>query len=247
MEQEVIERGKALRRKLFLWTLLIVVVLIAVFSLLISPAFSVGTVSVAGNRYLSEEEVYEIAGIPPRTNIFRLQISDIETRLRSDLRIEQAQVDRRFPASVVIRIVERRPVAYLACDYGYVEVDRDGVILAAYRTMPDLKIPIVTGVTLENLYIGDHVKEQLPEAVLVYLSRLDEAAIQDMSEINVGEPSQWVAYTTDSVQIRLGGVERMEEKAAMTEEFLAERKRSNLPVEYIDFNFTSPYIKFKNR
>lgn len=247
MEHEAVQRGKALRRKLFLWTLLIVIVLVAAFSFLISPAFSVGTVSVEGNRYLSEADVYEIAGIPPQTNIFRLQISDIETRLQSDLRIERAQVDRRFPASVVIRLVERRPVAYLACDYGYVEVDRDGVILAAYRTMRDVRIPAVTGVTLENLYIGDNVKGQLPEAALVYLSHLGEEAIQGMSEINVAEPSQWVVYTTDSVQIRLGGAERMEEKAAMTEEFLSEMKRSNLPVEYIDFNFTSPYIKFKTR
>lgn len=246
MEHEAMQRGKVLRRKLFFWTLLASAVLVAAFSFLISPTFAIGTVSVEGNRYLTEEEVYEIAGILPQTNIFRLHTSDIETRLHSDLRIEQAQVDRRFPASVVIRLVERRPVAYLSCDYGYVEVDRDGVILAAYKMLRDRRIPAVTGVTLENLYIGDDVKGQIPDGVLTYLSNLSEEAIQSMSELNVAQPSHWVAYTTDSVQIRLGSAERMGEKAVMTGEFLLEMKRSNLPVEYIDFNFTSPYIKFKN-
>ena len=54
-----------------------------------------------------------------------------------------------------------------------------------------------------------------------------------------------VAYTNTSkaVQIRLGKLERLEEKARLTEDFLQDLELNPHRVEYVDFNYTAPFIK----
>ena len=54
-----------------------------------------------------------------------------------------------------------------------------------------------------------------------------------------------MAYTTGAVQLRIGRMERLDEKAEITRNFLAELKNAKHPIDYIDFNYTSPFIKFK--
>ena len=69
--------------------------------------------------------------------------------------------------------------------------------------------------------------------------------LNQISEINLANNQQIVAYTNNAVQVRIGSMDRVEEKAKVTEEFLQELKQTNLAIEYIDLTFASPFIKFK--
>lgn len=238
---------KSASRQMFFVLLLILILLITGFSFVISPAFSVGNIVVSGNKYLTVEEVYQIAGIPEKINIFRLNAGEIQERLYKDLRVEKARIARSFPSTISIHITERKPVAYVACDYGFVEVDKDGMVLAAYKTMKRISVPMITGVTLRNLYVGDQVDDALLMQILTYLSDMEETAINQLSEVNIEDKNQIVAYTTDSAQIRIGNTERLAEKAKISQEFIGELKIAKLPIEFIDLNFATPYIKFKNQ
>ena len=239
------EVKKAITKKLFLSLLFLVLLLIAGFSVVISPAFSLGTVRVEGNFYMAENEILEIAGIPESINIFRLNTVEIEERLSKDLRIETAQITRNFPSQLTISIKERQPIAYVACDYGFVEIDRNGMAIMACKNLKNIQVPMITGIILHNIYIGDQVDDPVIKQALVYLAALDEESINKMSEINIKDKNQLVAYTNNSVQIRIGGLENLAEKARLTQGFLADANVKQLPIEYIDFNFTSPFIKVR--
>lgn len=236
---------KSNSKQLFLSLLFIFIVLVTGFSFITSPAFSVGDIKIDGNKYLTTEEIYQIAGVPEKINIFRLNTKEIQTRLLKDLRISEANVLRNFPSSITIDVVERKPIAYAACDYGFVEVDKTGLILAAYKSVKNINVPMITGITLHNLYVGDKVDNKVMIHVLEYLAYLDEASINQMSEVNAASADQLIAYTNTSVQIKIGNNERLEDKAKVTQEFLGELKKTKLPIEYIDLNFASPFIKFK--
>jgi len=236
---------KSKSKQLFLSLLFIFIVLVTSFSFITSPAFSVGNIKIDGNKYLTGEEIYQIAGVPEKINIFRLNTKEIQTRLLKDLRISEANVLRDFPSTITIHIVERKPIAYVACDYGFVEVDKTGLILAAYKSVKNIDVPMITGVTLHNLYVGDKVDNMLMVNVLKYLSYLDESSINQVSEVNATVADQLIAYTNSSVQIKIGNNERLADKARLTQEFLGELKKTKLPIEYIDLNFASPFIKFK--
>jgi cell division protein FtsQ len=227
--------------------MLIGMVVLVVFAVAIvySPFFIVKSVIIKGNQYVSEQEIRQVAGIKGQENMFLLTTSLMQQRLNKDLRIEQATVRRLFPSTLEVTVTERVPVATIACNYGFLDLGQTGVVLSAYRKFKTMQVPAITGVTLDDLYVGDQVENITVQKALEFLSYLDEDSRRQLSEVNVAEPEHITAYTAGGVQIRLGTTERMVEKAKNTQNFLADLKSMKYPIEYIDFNYSAPFIKFK--
>jgi cell division protein FtsQ len=163
--------------------------------------------------------------------------------LSGDLRIVNAEVSRSFPAAIIIHITERKPLIYAATDYGFAEVDRTGLILAAYKNLRKVNIPILTGVTLTNQYVGDSIPPGPIGDVLFFLENLDAETFDQISEINIRSDGYLSAYTTHPIQIRLGANERLAEKAKLTVDILQEINQKKLAIDYIDLNYAAPIIK----
>lgn len=243
--QGVRNERKAFVKNRLLSVLMVSVVLIACYLFINSSFFAVGTVIVEGNKYISNEDVFAIAGISEHINIFRLSTRDTQNRLMKDLRIAQADVIRHFPATVVISLKERQPYAYASMSYGFVEVDEQGTVLAAFKTLKQLSVPIITGIKLGNIYVGDQVDNPEVRATLAYLALLSENSLNQLSEVNVSDPAQIRALTVNSIQIRLGNQAQLSEKAAMTNQMINEIGDKKGLVEFIDLRYATPYIKFK--
>jgi Cell division septal protein len=225
--------------------LLALAVIITAFLFINSTYFAVGAVVVDGNRYITQEEIYSIAGIPSEINIFRLNTGTIKNRLLHDLRIEGAEVTRQFPTTIAITVRERQPLAWVACSYGFVQLDKQGTVLAAVKSIKKVDVPIITGVRLGNVYIGDTVDALTVKNVLAYLANMDESAIAQLSEVNIRPAGDLVVYTIQAVTIRLGAPDRLADKAKLTGDILQEIGDKKSLIEYIDLNYASPYIKFK--
>ena len=244
------ERLKAARRRrnsTFAALLAALASLIAFFLFVNSPYFVVGTVLVEGNKYITAEDVLRVAGVPEQVNIFRLKTTDIKDRLMSDLRVAEVKVERHFPATISIKVSERQPLAFVASQYGFVEIDRQGMVLAAFKNIKEIKVPVITGVRLGNVYVGDQVNNPGLFSVLTYLAAMDETTLNQLSEVNIKSPDELVAYTIHSICIRVGDSQRLPEKATLTGEILQEIATKKLAVEYIDLNYKSPIIKIRDR
>lgn len=238
---------RAMTSPVFVVMLLVLTSLIAGFLFLRSTYFAVGTVIIEGNKYLSADDVYRAAGIPEKINIFRLDTTEIRNRLLRDLRVAEVEVHRRFPDSIVISLKERRPLAYLSSVYGFVQVDKQGIVLAALKNIKQVNVPIITGIKLGSVYVGDKVEEPPVKNVLTYLAALDEDSLNQLSEINIKANGELTVYTAQFGTIRLGKDERLVEKAGMTRDILLELGDKKAMVDYIDLTFASPYIKFRQR
>ena len=208
-----------------------------------SPIFVLREVQVSGNRYVSKDEVTSIAGIYYGEPMFRLETDEVAKRLLQDLRFEDVVVRRRLPNILDITISERMPVSTMACEYGYIDIDHQGKVLDSYRTLKNMPIPMLTGVDVRDVYIGDDVTDESVKNAVTFLQNLDEASLNQISEISIVSPDYMIAYTTQSIPIRLGNAERLEEKARLTEDFLRDLNLNPHPVEYVDFNYTTPFIK----
>lgn len=244
------ERLKAARQRrasiLALW-LAALAMLIAFFLFINSSYFTVGTVTVEGNKYMTVEDVLRVAGVPEKINIFRLKPAEIQNRLMNDLRVAEVQVERKFPATIAIHIKERQPLAFVASQYGFVEIDRQGVVMVALKNLKQVQVPVITGVRLGNVYVGDQVNNPGLSNVLTYLAALDEDVLNKLSEVNIKSSDELIAYTTSSVQIRVGDNQRLTEKAKLTGEILQEIAAKKIVVKYIDLNYTSPIIKIHDK
>lgn len=237
--------GRAATAPKLVMLLFALALIVAAFLFINSPYFAVGAVVVEGNRYIADEDIYSIAGIPAKVNIFRLSTGDIKHRLLRDLRVAEADVSRRFPATIAITVKERQPLAWAATSYGFVQMDKQGVIMAAVKNIKKINVPIITGVRLGGAYVGDNIETPPVRNVLGYLADLDEATLGQLSEVHIRPAGDLIAYTVQAVVIRIGPPDRLDEKARFTRDILQDIGDKKTAIEYIDLNYASPYIKFR--
>ena len=215
--------------------------------LVYSPLFTFQQLIVHGNVHLDENELCEIARIHYGQRLFELKTDEMTTNLLRDLRIESAVVRRQLPHKIEMDIVERIPVATVACDYGYLDFDRQGKVIASYRSLKGADIPIITGVKLRDLYIGDDNNDPQVAQVISFLARIDPADIGEISEVSIKKPDAVVAYTKTALPIRLGQLTGIPDKAALTQDFLRDQKTTRHTVEYVDFSYDAPFIKLADK
>ena len=215
--------------------------------LVYSPLFTFQQLVVHGNVHLDENELCEIARIHYGQRLFELKTDEMTTNLLRDLRIESAVVRRQLPHKIEMDIVERIPVATVACDYGYLDFDRQGKVIASYRSLKGADIPIITGVKLRDLYIGDDNNDPQVAQAISFLARIDPADIGEISEVSIKKPDAVVAYTKTALPIRLGQLTGIPDKAALTQDFLRDQKTTRHTVEYVDFSYDAPFIKLADK
>ena len=215
--------------------------------LVYSPLFTFQQLVVHGNVHLDENELCEIARIHYGQRLFELKTDEMTTNLLRDLRIESAVVRRQLPYKIEMDIVERIPVATVACDYGYLDFDRQGKVIASYRSLKGADIPIITGVKLRDLYIGDDNNDPQVAQAISFLARIDPADIGEISEVSLRNPDAVVAYTKTALPIRLGQLTGIPDKAALTQDFLRDQKTTRHTVEYVDFSYDAPFIKLADK
>ena len=215
--------------------------------LVYSPLFTFQQLVVHGNVHLDENELCEIARIHYGQRLFELKTDEMTTNLLRDLRIESAVVRRQLPHKIEMDIVERIPVATVACDYGYLDFDRQGKVIASYRSLKGADIPIITGVKLRDLYIGDDNNDPQVAQAISFLARINPADIGEISEVSLRNPDAVVAYTKTALPIRLGQLTGIPDKAALTQDFLRDQKTTRHTVEYVDFSYDAPFIKLADK
>ena len=159
-----------------LWNgILLMLVTAAVLGIVVySPIFTLRDIRVEGTTYLTKEDIMRIAGLYRGEPLFQLQTDVVMRRLMQDLRVEEAVVRRSLPDKLDMIIKERKPVAIVACEYGYLDLDRQGKVIDGYRSLKSMAIPLITGITLHDVYIGDDVADPTVKSILYFLQQIDE-------------------------------------------------------------------------
>lgn len=217
----------------------------AIFLVLLVFPVPFGEIRLSGNEKVTLADVLFDGGVEEPVNVLQISTSDLKTRLEKDLRIESADVSRSLPAAIDIRLTERRPLAVVQEQFGYAYLDRNGMVIQTTRAIRELNIPIITGVKLEHVLLGELVKKKEVLSALSFIGHLSAQGAELFSEVNVGNAERIVAYTRDGIPVRLGAGDRMEERAALAENMVGTVKTRKLFVEYIDASLTSPFFKFR--
>ena len=160
-----------------------------------------------------------------------------------DLRVEEAQISYQLPLTMVVNVVERKAVAVVPAQFGYLTLDSKGQVIASEPAIQDTSVPMISGVKAGNILLGDTVVDKPILAALEYLNSLDEETFKNIAEVNIGDPDAIMAYTVSGVQIRLGDGKDLAKKAELTQSMLQDIKKTHGNVQYIDVNVSSPYIK----
>jgi cell division protein FtsQ len=105
---------------------------------------------IEGAERLSEKQVKEQAGIENRMNILSFNLFVARKKLLGNPWIEQAQIGREFPNTIVIRITEHKPLAVLDLGEKFI-LNTKGLIFKKLEPDDPEKIPIVIGLSYSDL------------------------------------------------------------------------------------------------
>ncbi len=156
--------------------------------------FTVARTSVEGCEYLGEAEVRKAAGLDRPVDFLRVDLARARRRLSKSPRIEQATVGRAFPRRIVIRVVERRPVAVVRGGRLF-ETDARGVILPPLVSgvMPD--VPVVSGVRVADARPGKAIADPRFARALRHLAALARPEVglaHPVSQVDVADAGRTV-------------------------------------------------------
>lgn len=176
-------KKKANRRLVFYLTIFFILISIIVY--LQSPLSQVKTIDIHNNSFITDEEIIEIAGITTKTNIWTIDFSNAEEKLRSNSIIDEVTVERKLPWTVSIDISEKQIVGFIEESAEYYPVIESGEVLenVTYNEFNG-EAPLMIGFT-DKEYLSNIASElsKLPEDVLDLVSEIHWQPDEDNKNI----------------------------------------------------------------
>jgi cell division protein FtsQ len=122
-----------------MWSALVSVIVVGAGLLLyFTPIMSARVTAITGLNTVTQDEVEQAAAVPPDTPLLQIDTDAVAERVATIRRVASARVQREYPSTLRITIVERVPL--VAKDYpdGSHLFDRDGVDFATAPPPPGL-------------------------------------------------------------------------------------------------------------
>lgn len=167
-----------------------------------SPRFAIVEVRVEGARRLAAEALADESGVALGSNLFRLDLDATALRLAADAWVAEARVARRLPGTVVIRVVEREPVALLPLGEWHA-LDPDGHLMPVAALRERLELPLVSGCFIGGSLDADALRRA--GRFLRDVAADSDFLLRDVSEVDVKDPGNLTIYTVRSgTAVRLG-------------------------------------------
>ncbi len=245
--------NKAVSRKFFGISILILLVLVSLYLFLHSSFFNIEKITITGLKVVSEDEVLRLSGLSQGQNIFEINDEFVSKAIEIHPVIKKAVLLRHFPRQIEVEVQERKIWALLPYHDVLLCIDEDSICIDKLQKYSLIDYPLITMDDLPpRVNLGQAVE---PEGVkmikVIYdaLSIKSRKAISDFHYIN--KSKEIVFYTQKGTEVNFGNLERLEEKTKFVEQVFEieaelDEKGSDV-LEYVDLRFKGqPVLKTRN-
>ena len=149
----------------------------------------INDIEVEGARHLSRSVVLQQARLGPGTSLLAIRPGQVERALMAHPWIAKAELSRKWPHRVHLRIQERDPLALVQVGEDLYYVDRQGTLYKPLSPGDPHNFPVITGLKPEQF---QPVAGALPEVVAQAFQLLDELKktppplnLENVSEVHV--------------------------------------------------------------
>jgi cell division septal protein FtsQ len=225
-----------------------------------NPEYQLKTIEVQTDGTLQRDQILKVADLQEGQNIFNINLARVHDRIQQLPQVDEVQVVRQLPGEVDIRVIERKPVAWLTSEKEISDpfvsdaaflVDARGVLMKQKKLLPEyLGLPLILGCSSESLEAGKVVESSEAKTALELLRLSARSFMQtrfQIREINVSK--SYCLLVTDKNHSRITfGLNDLEEQLQRLEQFLVycddskqELETVNLLVQRnIPVTFTKP-------
>ena len=144
-----------------------------------NPDYKLSNIEVQTDGTLQRDQILGVANLHEGENIFRVNLARVHQQLQDLPQVDEVEVVRKLPSEIDIRIVERKPIAWItsekqiadpfASDAAFL-VDARGVLMKEKKLLPEyLGLPLILGCASESLEAGKTVESLEAKAALELL------------------------------------------------------------------------------
>ncbi|MCX8011960.1 MAG: FtsQ-type POTRA domain-containing protein, partial [Desulfobacterota bacterium] len=226
------------RRIILFCTLAILTVMFFYYGLnliLHSPYLRLEHIRFEGCNNVSPQDLMKLAHIERGVNIISLNLKEIYQKIISNPWIKEVKIERNFPHTLIIKIVERVPVA-LVHQGKFFLVDQEGNLFKEIEPRDPIDFPIITG------FSPSSNNQQQLKVVLRFLDTADHLRVipkNNVSEVHLEGEGRITLYTlNENILIKMD-LTQYSEKLSFLQKLkgeLAERQIQPQRIEIISLD-----------
>ena len=123
--------------------------------------FQIRHVEVSGQRYLPPGEILSLLSVDTTISIWT-DLNLLKARLMAHPEVRSARLERKLPGTLVVRVTEKLPVAFVPIARGLGTVDEDGETLPIDPSRVDVDLPVVQRADTTLLSLLADLREESP-------------------------------------------------------------------------------------
>jgi len=224
---------------------------IAVHYVLSLPIWKIQEVRVTGANMLSAEEIRDLSGVPLSENLFLTSFARTDNNLKRISAIKEYRIYRIPPATVLIKITERKPIAVVIFKGRSVIVDEDGAILNRNPNLtlnvPNLEdLPVISGLGTGEVAGEEKVDPKLSHLISGVIIELSSLLGSRRIQLELGGFEKISFLLDDMLRVKVGRDENVIRKMEVFKALLPVIANRWAQVEYVDVRYPdNPVIKYK--
>lgn len=212
------------------------------------PDVAFGDVVVKGTDLFPREKILHLSQTGEPLNIFRISDEKLMDAIRKDVHVKNVESSYKWPGILEIQVEERKPALYIKNAYSdFTKCDSSGLVLDVSDGIKDSSVPLLSGIDCGNIFIGDEIKNSDIKSVLHFLSNLSGEAKAAISELIVDKDNHLNVRMRSGFPVKLGPISELAGKDSLFMTVFNELKDKNVRAEYIDLEYSKPYVKLSNK
>ena len=202
-----------------------------------NPDYKLSNIEVQTDGTLQRDQILGVANLHEGENIFRVNLARVHQQLQDLPQVDEVEVLRKLPSEIDIRIVERKPIAWVtnekqiadpfASDAAFL-VDARGVLMKEKKLLPEyLGLPLILGCATESLEAGKTVESLEAKAALELLRLSTRSFMQTRFQVREIDVSKgYCLVVTDKNHSRVTfGFDNLDLQLQRLEQFLISGRR----------------------
>src|SRR6266480_2965153 len=194
--------------------------------------YQLRTIELQTDGTLQREQILKVADLHEGENIFSMKLGRVRESLQGLPQVDEVEVVRKLPGEIDIRVVERKPVAWITgekqvsdpfvSDAAFL-VDGRGVLMKEKKLLPEyLGLPLISGCSSELLEAGKVVESPEAKTALELLRLSTRSFMQTRFQIREIDVSKgYCLVVTDKNHSRVTfGFDNLDTQLQRLEQFL---------------------------
>ncbi|MFH1288669.1 MAG: FtsQ-type POTRA domain-containing protein [bacterium] len=211
---------------------------------LVTPYFNVKNIVVSGNNIVPKEDIIKLTGIEFGQNIFKLNLIKIQYRIKESPLFDKVHVKRCLPDKIEVHVEEREASAILNMKVDFYLVSGDGIIFQKLSSVIYKNLPIITGVELKSVILGDDTNSfslKTGLKIVKDIKSVQPEFLDCISEINVSCSDEIIIYTDSGTKLKIDK-DTEKSKWFYVNKAISAANADKISIEYVDMRYNKQIV-----